>query len=432
MNNKPLNIKKIIVEICRVCLGLLFIFSGFVKAIDPWGTAIKNAEYLEAFGLGDLDFAAMPLGIIQIAIEFGLGVFLLMGIYRRFNTIFSLLFMLVMTPLTLYLAIKNPITDCGCFGDALVISNWATFYKNLFLLAAAVIVVLWHKQITPVFSHKSYNSAVLWTYVFILGFCWFTCTYLPIVDFRPYKIGANIPSLMTVPEDAEHDVYETVLIYKKNGVEQEFTLENYPKSDDTTWVFVDQKSKLIKKGYEPPIHDFTITTANEDDITEEVLSDTSYTFLLISSKFKDASDVHVDRINALYDYSRKYGYRFYALTSSPNSEIAEWKSATGAEYPVCTTDETPLKTIIRSNPGLLLLKNGTIINKWPDANLPQQKLLDKPLVESKLVIMPHSRPALKIFVAALIFCIPMAVLYAIDVVKRRKRHSRKHSKGEKD
>jgi len=415
--------KKIITEICRICLGVVFIFSGFVKAVDPWGTAYKNMEYFEAFGMHELEFTAMPFAILQLAVEFGLGIFLLFGVYRRFNTIFSLVFMLFMTPLTLYLAIKNPVTDCGCFGDALVITNWQTFIKNIFLLAAAVVVFLWYKKIMPVFSHKAYTSVVIWAYAFIVGYAFYNYSNLPMIDFRPYKTGANIPKLMTVPENAESDVYETVLIYKKDGKEQEFTLQNYPKDD--TWEFVDQKSKLLKKGYEPPIHDFTITTDSEDDITYEVLSDTSYTFLLISTKFSDASDVHSYRINALYEYSKQMGYGFYALTSSTAADIADWRKSTGAEYPICTADNTTLKTIIRSNPGLLLLKDGTIINKWANNDIPKQQTLNNRLEDSPLGKTPRRYTGLKVLLTFIIFSIPLGILYIIDFERRQRKHIRK-------
>jgi hypothetical protein len=176
---------------------------------------------------------------------------------------------------------------------------------------------------------------------------------------------------MKIPEGAETDVYETTFIYAKDGVEQAFTIDNYPK-EDSGWSFVDSKSKLIKKGYEPPVHDFVITTEQGDDITDEILADENYTFLLIAHKLEKANDSHIDKINEIYDYAKQHGYNFICLTASIPSEIQRWKENTGAEYPFCTMDDITLKTIIRSNPGLLLIKKGTVLNKWPNGRIPKE------------------------------------------------------------
>ncbi|MDR0681206.1 MAG: DoxX family protein [Dysgonamonadaceae bacterium] len=363
--------KKIIVETSRILLGVVFVFSGFVKAVDPLGSAYKISDYFSAWELQFLDFLALPGSFFQSALEFTLGVLLLAGIYRKITSILVLLVMCFMTPLTLYLAIVNPITDCGCFGDALVITNWQTFYKNIVLLAAAVIVFLWHKQMTFLFSKKFRSLALWFTFLFIIGISLYCYTYLPVLDFRPYKIGNNISEGMTIPKNAEADVYEITFIYEKKGVKQEFTIDNYPK-EDSGWVFVDTKSKLIKKGYEPPVHNFTITTEQGYDITDEILADDNYTFLLIAHKLEKASDSNIDKINEIYDYAKQNGYNFICLTASLPSQIKEWKENTGAEYPFCTMDDVTLKTIIRSNPGLMLIKKGTIINKWPSRKIPKK------------------------------------------------------------
>ena len=421
------NHKKIAVEISRLILGLVFIFSGFVKAVDPWGSAYKILDYLAAFEFTALNFSAIPLAFIQAAVEFGVGLCLLLGVYRRFNSILALLIMLFMTPLTLYLAITNPVTDCGCFGDALVISNWQTFYKNIFLLIAAIIVFRWYKYMVACFIRKHYYLASLWIYLFIAGVSLYCFYHLPILDFRPYKIGVNIPQKMEIPEDAEHDVYETRLIYSKGGQQKEFTIENYPKND-SAWTFVDSKSRLIKKGYQPSIHDFSITDENENDITDEVLSNSSYTFLLIVHKLEKASDSNVDRMNEIYDFSKSKGYGFYALTSSLPDEIREWTENTGAEYPFCTMDDITLKTIIRSNPGLLLIKDGTIINKWPNKRLPDSSELDKPLEESTIGKTPEVRNVWTVLRLALLLFAPLTLLFFLGLVRSKKKRNKEKMK----
>jgi len=416
--------KKIAVEISRVILGLVFIFSGFVKAVDPWGGAYKIQEYFSAFGFFDFNFSALPLSFLQAAVEFGVGFCLLLGIYRRFNSILILLIMLFMTPLTLYLALTNPVSDCGCFGDALVISNWQTFYKNIFLLIAAIIVFIWYRLMFSCFTRKGYFLASLWIYIFIIGVSYYCFRYLPVFDFRPYKIGVNIPQKMEIPEDAEHDVYDVRLFYSKDGKEKEFTLEDYPKGD-STWTFVDSKSRLIKKGYQPPIHGFSITNSNEDDITGEVLSNPSYTFLLIAHKLEEANDANVDKINDIYDFSKDNEYDFYALTSSLSNEIQNWIENTGAEYPFCTADDITLKTIVRSNPGLLLIKEGTIIDKWPNTCLPDVDKLKKLIEETNQGKIPSVNNFLTLLILNLILFIPLIGLFLYDFFNYRENNRKK-------
>ncbi len=417
----PDKVKKILVETLRVLLGLLFIFSGFVKAVDPLGSAYKFHDYFMAFGMPFMEPLTLTASFILSAFEFSLGVCILLGAYRKVTSFFILAFMLVMTPLTLYLAIANPVSDCGCFGDALVISNWETFIKNIFLLAAAITIFIWHKHITPVLTKKSTWLGVLWTYIFIFGISFYCYLNLPVLDFRPYKIGANIPQLMEIPEGAPHDEYKKTYIYEKDGVKKEFSIDNYP-ANDSTWTFVDAETKLVKKGYVPPIHDFTITTSEGVEITDIVLADTSYTFLLISPKLEKADDSDVDKINEIFDYSQLSGYRFYCLTGSGTEGITEWIEDTGADYPICTTDEVTLKTIIRSNPGLLLMKSGTVINKWHHRNIPSGEELKKPLTETKSGQIPPNKDKQKILFCALWLIIPLGIIYLSDfLIYRRKK-----------
>jgi len=420
------NYKKIAVEISRVILGVVFIFSGFVKAVDPWGGAYKISDYFTAFEFTDLNHLALPLSILQAVVEFGVGVCLLLGIYRRFNSTLVLLIMLFMTPLTLYLALANPVSDCGCFGDAWVISNWQTFYKNILLLIAAIIVFLWYRSMTPVFTHKMYFPPAVWIYLFIIGLSLYCFYYLPVFDFRPYKIGTNIPQKMKIPDNAEHDIYEVRLIYSKDGQQKEFLLDNYPK-EDSTWTFVDTKSRLVKKGYQPPIHDFTITDAHGDDITENILSNSSYTFLLIAHKLENANDANVDKINDIYDFSKNKGYDFYALTSSSPTEIQNWIENTGAEYPFCTVDDITLKTIIRSNPGLVLIKNGTVVDMWPNTRLPDTVELDRLTDPARLDPVSPVHNFRTAIILKFIFLIPLIGLFLWDFFRNRGKKKKKRS-----
>ena len=416
----PEKVKKILVEVSRIILGCVFVFSGFVKAVDPLGSTYKFQDYLTAFGMDFFNFLTLPASFFLSALEFALGVFLLLAVYRRFTTIMTLLVMSFMTCLTFYSALTNPVTDCGCFGDALILSNWETFYKNIVLMVFTIIALLWYKLMSPVFSTKNASLVASYTTIFVLAISFYCYRNLPILDFRPYKIGNNIPEKMIRPEGAAQDVYKTTFIYERDGAKQEFTLDNYP-ADDPSWTFVDSKSVLVEKGYTPPIHDFTITTMMGDDITDVVLADTSYSFLLVSYRLDKANDSDADQINELYDYAQKFGYGYYLLTASTPDQIVEWAENTGAEYRICTTDAITLKTIVRSNPGMMLIKNGTIINKWAYRNLPDGDVLESPLNETTLGAIPPNKDIQKVLYCALILIVPIASIFALERIRSRKK-----------
>ncbi|MDH8702541.1 putative membrane protein YphA (DoxX/SURF4 family) [Dysgonomonadaceae bacterium PH5-43] len=415
--NIPVKIKRIVVELLRVSIGLLFLFSGFVKAVDLWGSAYKFQDYFTAFGLDFFDFLSLPASFFLSAFEFSLGLCLLAGVYRKVTSFIIVLFMGFMTCLTFYLAIANPVSDCGCFGDAFVISNWATFAKNIIILPASILMFAWRKEMRFLFSKKSRSLVSLYSWVFILGVSVCSFLYLPIFDFRPYKIGVNIEEQMSIPEGAEMDEFETYFIYEKNGEKQRFTIDNYPK-EGSGWEFVDSETTLIKKGYEPPIYDFSVADADGFDITDNILANEDYTFLLISHKLEKASDSNIDKINEVYDYAKQNGYDFYCLTSSGYPQIEEWKESTGAEYTFCTMDDIALKTIIRSNPGLMLIKGATILNKWSDKDIPEV-MFESKLEESIYGQVKESNNRNKIIFLGLILVLPLAVLSFADWNARR-------------
>ena len=352
-------------QISRYLLAIVFVFSGFVKAVDPLGTTYKIEDYLAAFGepWSQFSFIALWLSIALSAFELVIGLNLLFKIKIRTSAVLAMIFMLVMTPLTLYIALNNPVTDCGCFGDALIISNWETFWKNVVLLVLVVILLFSSAKSRPVFL-----SGIEWLIITVFvgisaAISLYSYNFLPMIDFRPYKIGSNIPEKMKIPEGAPTDKYETTFIYEKNGEQKEFTLENYPK-DDSTWVFVDQKTTLISKGYEPPIHNFSIIDQNFDDITEDVLQYKGGTYLVVVYDIQKASPEGLLRAEDIYKKHKDTGTRFYVLTGSSDDAIASVRAETGITFPFCKTDPITLKTIIRANPGLVYLENGTVKGKW--------------------------------------------------------------------
>ena len=407
--------RKIVVNIARLLLALTFILSGFVKAVDPLGTQYKISDYLTAMGLGRLvpDFLTLGLSVFLLAVEFIIGICLLFAIHRRLVSKLTLAIMVVMTALTLWLAITNPISDCGCFGDAIVLTNWQTFWKNVVLLAAALIIWRWPTDMIRIISVSNqwivFNFSTLFI-LFIAGWCLY---YLPLFDFRPYHIGANIKEGMEIPEGAPQPQFETTFILEKDGQRQEFTTDNYP---DSTWTFIDSKTIQTAEGYVPPIHDFSILTDEGEDITEEVLDHEGYTFLLISPHLENADDSQLDLINQVYEYSKEQGYPFYCLTASTGKAISRWQDMTGADYPFCSTDEITLKTIIRSNPGLVLLKQGTVIQKWSHNNLPviEEEPSAKPLEQLTYGQMPSDSVPGKIAKILLWFVLPLVVLTLAD------------------
>lgn len=358
--------------IVRILVGIVFIFSGFVKAVDPLGSTYKFIDYFNAFGIGSLDFIAFPLAIILSTTELLLGVALLLGYRMKIASYVLLVFMSFFTVLTLISAITNPVTDCGCFGDALILTNWQTFWKNVFLMILTIFIFMNRSKFElrrKPWIEYLILSMVLLTVLILSAYC---SRNLPVLDFRPYHTGTYIPDAMIVPEGAPEDVYETTLVYrnKETGKEQKFTMENFPRDDDN-WEFVDSESELISRGYEPPIHDFSIYAPDGSDITGDILANSGYTLLLVSYDLDQADGRSLAEAGLYYKLSQALPeLDFFALTASIREKIDTTRAKLKLEYDFYQVDEITLKTIIRSNPGLVLLHNGTIMAKWPYRQLP--------------------------------------------------------------
>ena len=375
---------KIICTISRIFVGTIFVFSGFVKAVDPMGFAIKLGDYLDAFHLGFLHFSALPLAIVVSAAELMIGLNLLAALRMKLTSWALLLFMCFFTVLTFILALTNPVSDCGCFGDALVLTNWQTFGKNVILIIPAIILFIYRNQfITSLRPAKEWGIV---SFNFLAGciISIYCVIYEPLIDFRPYKTGTYIPEKMNIPPGALVDQYVTLLVYEKDGKKKEFTDKNFP-WQDSTWKWVDTRQKLISKGYEPPIHNFSITTSTGTDITNEILTDTGYVFLFIIPDIDKASDKGLQKLNDLALRCRELEIKAMALTASTNSQVAAYKTRFQPAYEFCTTDETTLKTITRANPGILLLLRGTIIDKWSHRNTPLPNDLKRNLLSPAIL-----------------------------------------------
>ena len=402
-----------LVNTCRFLLGATFVFSGFVKAIDPIGTQYKLQDYISAVGMGGIvpDIVTLLASVALSALEFSLGVFVLFAIRRHLVSKILVAFMAVMTLITVWIALFNPVKDCGCFGEALRLTNVQTLLKNIVLLAASVVVVWRPLRMYRFLSRSTQWIAINYTILFVLLLSAHCLYHLPLIDFRPYHIGMNIKKGMEIPAGAPQPEFETTFILQKNGVKKEFTLDNYP---DSSWQFVDSKTVQTKEGYVPPIHDFSIQKADGDDITDSVLTAKGYIFLLVSPHLEQADDSNFGDIDLLYEYCQERKIPFYCLTASTKKDIDHWADITGAEYPFCFTDETTLKTIIRSNPGLLLLKDGTIIRKWSHNDLPSSSSLNAPLSKLSIGAMPSTSLGETIMKVVLLFFIPLILLVFAD------------------
>lgn len=403
-----------VVNVCRFVLAATFIFSGYVKAIDPLGTLYKLKDYAAAMSLNGLlpDWVLVGVAIALGALEFALGVFMLFAVRRHVVSRITLAFMAAMTALTLWIFVADPVKDCGCFGDALKLTNGETLLKNIVLIACAALVA-WRPVDMARFISRSNQWIVRYYTVAYIVITSVYCLYtLPIFDFRPYHVGMNIKQGMEIPEGAEQPEFESTFLLKKNGETREFTLDNYP---DSTWEYVDTRTVQTKKGYEPPIHDFALTSCDTgEDITEQVLTKKGYTFLLVSPRLAVADDSNFGDIDQIYEYAEENGIDFYCVTASANDEIERWRDLTGAEYQFCNADETTLKTMIRSNPGLMLLKDGTIIGKWSHNALPQTDDLTAPLQQLTIGKAQNDSTTERLLIVLLTFFMPLSALALAD------------------
>lgn len=404
---------KLLTQIARVITGLLFAFSGFVKGIDPMGTAFKFGDYFIAFRFGFLDDLALPLSVLLCLLEFVTGMMLLSGTLVKPASWMAAIFMAIFTPLTLVLALWNPVSDCGCFGDAIILTNWQTFIKNIIIAVPVAFVFLRRNDETGVMPLKAgLNFTIAYIFLFLL-FIRINIAWLPVIDFRPYKVGTNLAEAMTVPHDAEPDKYDIRFIYEKDGVQKEFTLNDYP-ADDTAWKFVDQKSVLISKGYVPPIHDFTLITAEGVDMTEQITRHQGDILLMVARRLEES-----DRDGLLKGYNlgmelQKRGAGFFIVTATAPDEAAPLVTGFNALY----ADETTLKTIIRSDPGFVLLHNGTVAAKWSYHNLPDNKEFTGDL--NALALRTHKSAGNRLTAIASVLAILLAVSLTLPFRKHLK------------
>lgn len=372
-----------LLQFSRYIAGIVFIYSGFVKGIDPLGSAYKFADYFTAFNISFLEPYSLAFSIILSSAEILIGITLVAGVHMIIASWAILLFMSFFTVLTFIIALMDPVSDCGCFGDALILTNWETFWKNVVLMVFVIYLFINRRKFGRFFSKPAMEwSSVAGFIILILVITGYSYLNLPIIDFRPYNVGANIEEKMSVPPDAPGDEYDITLYYQKNGETRPFSVDSLP---DSSWEWVRTESTLISKGYEPPITGFYIESVGDGtDYTMDILTDEGYTFMMIAWDLKKVSGKALPEIDQLAAWSAASGTNFICLTGSPEPEITDFKARTGADYDFYYSDEIILKTMIRSNPGIILLKEGTIIGKWHYRNLPDTGELKEKLLSWSL------------------------------------------------
>ena len=369
-------------SIARTLLAVTFLFSGFVKSVDPLGTVYKVEDYLTAMGLGGLVSIAGTLAVLLIVAEWILGWMMLFNVQTKWTSWGALLFMLIMTPLTLWIAITGAVHDCGCFGDALVLTNWQTFWKNIVLLSLVLILLYCKKGIPQLFSWWAELGIVLIGLGITAGIMGYSYTHLPIIDFRPYKVGNNILELTEDGVAPKIDVFYT---FEKEGESKEFLYKDRPDlNGDSTWTFKFQETRVLQEGKEPTINDFRLESIFwdsdsddesqdpkryiylEDDLTYDILESEYPVTLIVMYDLSKRDRKQAARAVQLYKDIKEQGGICFFLTGSGEEDLFAFAEETGIDINTGSylyMDATPIKTIVRANPGVVVLQNGVVKEK---------------------------------------------------------------------
>ena len=377
--------KKTLLSFSRIFVGVLFVFSGLIKANDPLGFGYKLEEYFEVFHIPFLSNFATGIAILLCVFEIVLGALLLFGFWRKQVTTGLLAVIIFFTFLTFVSAAFKVVTSCGCFGDAIPLTPWQSFSKDLVLLLLIVFLFRNKEIIHPVTRHPGWQSALFAIVLTAsLLFSQYTYSRLPILDFLPYKIGANIPELMSVPPGAKPDEYQIIynMVNKETGEKKEMSDKDYLKTEiwkDNNWEIVGTpESKLIKAGYQPKIKDLLITDASGTDYTKELIENPYYSLVIVAYNLSDTDEKGMAELNALaLNATEQFNIRTVLLTSNAARDAEAYSKKMKLFSEIFYADAVPLKSMVRANPGVLLLKNGVVINKWHYNGVPSFEELTK-------------------------------------------------------
>lgn len=414
-----MKIKALLIELGRIIIGLTFALSGFLKAIDPVGVGIKVHDFqAQVFGISHPTLIGLsePIAYLLVTLEFCIGAFLLMGIYRRLASRLAALMLLFFTIVTGYSYFTGTMPDCGCFGDAIKLTASQTFYKNLLLLPIAILLARYAQEIKHLYSLREQWIPAALSIVGISVFVYTNAQTLPFIDFRPYRVGTNVRERILLSDSLYQEAIRanTRYIYEKDGKRHSFAVDSLP---DESWSYVEmiQDEQLL---ITPP-QSLLILTPEGEDKTEEILSDTTGVFLFLSPDWKRASQEKYEVINELYRYLQPKGIKMYSVSPTIADNAAEWFYRTGAEYPRLFIDATTIKTMIRSNPGLVILKNGVVVDKLSSRDFPDSPEIAN-FVSSRLEEGQHVAPSIYRIVLLLLW----GVLLLIGIVRRVLRRGR--------
>ncbi len=362
---------RILVNIARVIVGVLFIFSGLVKANDPLGLSYKMQEFFDVWAANVslttfmhwLDNYALPFSIIMITLEIIVGVGILLGIWKRFFSLLLLLLIIFFSFLTGYAVLSGKIATCGCFGDCIPLTAMQSFIKDLILFALILLIFFGVKYIKPVLTSGANFFILLISVCIVLGFQWFVLRHMPVVDCLPFKKGNNILELRKMPANAVPDKKDFKFFYKKNDKQQEFARNNLP---DSTWEFVSREDVIVEKGKnnEPPVKDFYLTTISGNDSTEAILNTPGDYYLFFVKDFSAGTDYWLNNFTAIYTLAKNKNMPLYIVTSQAEAGQQFFNATNNFNLPVLSLDATALKTAARTNPELYLMKGPVIKNKW--------------------------------------------------------------------
>lgn len=401
----------------KIVLGLTFLFSGFVKSVDVYGTTFKIVDYFHAFHLDIFQPLSKLLAFGIVGLEFLLGILIIIGIYAKVvsKLVISIVFFMML--LTLYIALFNNVEDCGCFGDVLILSNWVTFFKNVVLLIFAFMFVIYHRLVTSLFSIKIRKYVLRYSFIYISGILLYNYIYEPLFDFRPYHVGAKLMPFDSINKKNKDQVS---LIYRRDGEEKVFTPETAPWQNGE-WTYVETRINSLNIENTKSIADFSIQNIrfNKEnkptiiDITDKVLLDSEYSFFLLIPDLSILSDIQYDTINKIALYAGNNKYKVYCLTASTKNEILQFKEHLNPEIMICLADNRLINTIVRASPGLMIMKKGLIVAKWSSWSFPFDLHLGCNINEL-ITSSPSSVRIGPIILAVLLLLLPMMVFKIKD------------------
>lgn len=418
MPHKP-DIMSVVTWLVRLLTGATFIVSGFVKAIDPWGTLYKLQDYMEAMHLPDFQNLLIVAAFALSAYEFVVGVFLVLGCFRRSTPIMAAVFMAVMLPLTFWIAVWNPVEDCGCFGDAIILSNWATFWKNIVLTAAVVYLLKFNCKASCIVRPSLQWLVMISSAGYILAISEGGYIYQPLIDFRPYPIGSEIIDNEDFSDDDSENLY---FVYAKDGVEKRFSIDDELPDDDSGWEFVRREEE--EKAGKTAEKNLRIWSADgEDDVTDEALTSEGKEIILLMPDLKNVSIATTWQINSLCTKAAQSDVKMIGVAAASKDEIENWIDLSLASYPVYTADDTQIKMVARGNPAVVYLEDGRIIWKSTLRALDTKDFLSPDAPQDLALYARDNRALLRnatgIYLALIAFLAILSVMRCIDGFNRQ-------------